>query len=95
MSGTYTNANLSDTAGPEPGVDSENLVYSEVKSCLYSQNTGRNTIATKSINFSPPGEGGDNKRDKIRMANYRTVKPGSTHCLGMIKWNLLITKTYK
>ena len=81
MSGTYTNANLSDTAGPEPWVDSKNLIYSEEESCLNSQNTGRNTIATKSINFSPPGEGGDNKRDKIRMANYRTVKPGSTHCL--------------
>ena len=70
VSGTYTNANLSDNAGPEPGVVSENLIYSEVKSCLYTQNTGRNTIDHKTINFSPPGEGGNNKRDKNRMANY-------------------------
>ena len=74
MYGTISNANLSDTTGTESWIDSEKLIYSEEEGCLNSVDTGRNTMATKSINFSPPGEGGGNKRYEIRLAKYSTVK---------------------
>ena len=81
MYGTISKANLSDTTGTESWDDTEKLIYSEEVRSLNSVDTGKYTMATKSMNFSPP-EGVDvNKEFIIRLAKYSTVNDGQTWLL--------------